>query len=186
MGRVKIKKDILRESGGLEVVINKCYALNFPNVNTQWKSEIWSNLSRSIFLKNEQSLRRWLYTLWHENRWQVKSSVNQLCAGCAVVMDDDVHGFAKDQMETQSEPVDMGETVANNMVIKKRKLMAMSKEESVDNKNENKNVEMEPIEEAVFQENEVESVVVSKDKAIVKDNHEFAEDITKDSGKIFH
>ena len=98
-------------------------------------------------------------------------------------MDDDVHGFAKDQMETQSEPVDMGETMANNMVIKKRKLMAMSKEESIDNKNENKNVEMEPIEEAVFQENEVESVVVSKDKAIVKDNHEFAEDITKDSGK---
>ena len=50
--------------------------------------------------------------------------------------------------------------------------MAMSKEESVDNKNDNKSVEMEPIEEAVFQENKVESVMVSKDKAIVKDSHE--------------
>ena len=47
-----------------------------------------------------------------------KLSVKQWCAGCAVVMDDDVHGFAKDHMETHSEPVNMRETVENNMVMK--------------------------------------------------------------------
>jgi len=84
MGRAKLKDDLWRRSGGVEVIITQFHHLNILEANTKWNSEIWRTLSQNIFGKDKASLRTWLHVVWHDNRRGVKTSVKKLSVGCAI------------------------------------------------------------------------------------------------------
>ena len=67
---------------------------------TSWTSEIWPELSVIFFGINQDRCKKWLYTIWHQNRRGVRTSVTQSTINTGAVNIDE--GLSQNEEDTAS------------------------------------------------------------------------------------
>ncbi|XP_048017998.1 uncharacterized protein LOC125249699 [Megalobrama amblycephala] len=73
MGRYKKRQKLKRsglweEAGGTDSIIEKLQKADILNRNTEYSSDIWSELALSFFSEDSLKNRRWCWTMWTKNR----------------------------------------------------------------------------------------------------------------------
>lgn len=70
----KAAKDLWDLAGGFSVVVKEFSKLNVGHT-IPYNSEIWTNLSLSIFGNDNKQYKHWLWVIWHDNRRGLKDRV---------------------------------------------------------------------------------------------------------------
>ncbi len=73
MGRVKKgqrvqRKDLCAVAGGMNVLVRTMKSFDISNRDTDYSSEIWSELSLALFGQDHKKNRHWLWVMWSGNR----------------------------------------------------------------------------------------------------------------------
>lgn len=81
MGRYKkgkkiTRSDVWEQAGGVEVVINELRKADILNRNTEYLSDIWAQLSITLFGEDLPKNRHWLWVTWTNNRNQVRDRIH--------------------------------------------------------------------------------------------------------------
>ena len=56
------------KAGGMEVLVRTMKSAITNNKDTGYSSDIWSDLSISLFGEEKKKNRHWLWVIWNENR----------------------------------------------------------------------------------------------------------------------
>ncbi|KAL7374542.1 hypothetical protein ABVT39_002691 [Epinephelus coioides] len=77
MGRVKKgsraqRKDLWAMAGGMEALVRSMKSVNITNRGTEYTSEIWSELSVTLFGQDQKKNRHWLWVIWTRKRKGVR------------------------------------------------------------------------------------------------------------------
>ena len=82
MGRVKKgnraqRKDLWAMSGGMTALVETMQSVKITNRDTSYSSEIWSELSISLFGQDDPKIRHWLWVIWTKNRKGMRDLINK-------------------------------------------------------------------------------------------------------------
>ena len=131
MGRVKQGKKVHRKdlwvvAGGRESVVTAMRSANISERDTNYSSEIWSELFTTLFGENNPKNCYWLYIIWTRNRKEVRvlsltgNGVNQeqdlplnILETKSDEMEEEVHRFQQGQSEEGIERYDLEEKEAD-------------------------------------------------------------------------
>ncbi|KAL7391466.1 hypothetical protein ABVT39_009707 [Epinephelus coioides] len=77
IGRVKKgsraqRKDLWAMAGGMEALVRSMKSVNITNRGTEYTSEIWSELSVTLFGQDQKKNCHWLWVIWTRNRKGVR------------------------------------------------------------------------------------------------------------------
>jgi len=109
MGRTKkggrIPKDNLWiRAGGKDNIVSTLSDFDILKKETCWTSETWQELSVIFFGINQDRYKKWLYTIWHQNRRGVRTSVTQSTINTgAVNVDEGLSQSEEDTAAAESE-----------------------------------------------------------------------------------
>jgi len=81
MGRYKkvtkrARSDLWEKAGGIDSMTKKLQKADILNINTEYSSEIWSQLAIDVFNEDSHKNRHWLWVVWNHNHRGLRERVH--------------------------------------------------------------------------------------------------------------
>nr|XP_055061415.1 uncharacterized protein LOC129444656 isoform X1 [Misgurnus anguillicaudatus] len=107
MGRYKkgkklVRADMWAKAGGIDAVAEELMKADICNENTEYSSEIWSQLSKTLFHEDNPKNRLWLWVTWTQNRQGLRDRIN-MATGESNVITPILPNPVKQDMEPQKQ-----------------------------------------------------------------------------------